>query len=133
MKKIISIVVFLFAGIILSAQTDSTKTVDKDSTVISFAETMPEFGGRIDGFQIYVHKNLKYPATDLEGTVYVEFVVEKDGSVSGAYVRKSSGVKELDAEALRLVSVMPAEWTPGTMNGRNVRVDVIEPIKFVLQ
>src|ERR1051325_6991338 len=90
MKKIISILVFLFAGIILSAQTDSTKNISKDSTAFIFAETMPKFQGEMDGFQKYIRKNLKYPSTtsmEKQGTVYIEFVVEKNGSVSDIYIR----------------------------------------------
>ena len=150
MKKIISIVIFVFAGIILSAQTDTTASkkdavVTADSTakkasetepVFRFAEEMPDFPGGLDAFRTYLSKNIKYPVEErkakIQGTVYISFTIEKDGSVSNVYaVKEVSGAPGLTAEAIRVISAMP-KWSPGKMNGRPVRVEMTQPVKFVL-
>jgi TonB family protein len=68
--------------------------------------------------------------TGKEGVVKVRFIVETDGSISNVVVR--SGVcPELDAEAVRVVKLMP-RWIPGTQNGKAVRVPFSVPIAFRL-
>jgi TonB family protein len=100
-------------------------------------ETMPSFPGDKDAFLRYINTNLKYPVAEKkagkQGTVYVQFTIEKDGSISDVTARKE--VKDAPGftkEAIRLISEMP-KWNPGQMNGRTVRVSVIQPVKFVLQ
>jgi protein TonB len=146
MRKIISIGLFLFTGIILSAQTSPANHTEKpDSTSISsgdsiqhfsFAEVMPAFPGDAGAYQKYLANNVKYPAKEMhdgkQGTVYVKFVVEKDGVITGVRIAKSSGDDAFDKEAIRVFSAMP-NWTPGQMNGRPVRVEITEPLRFVLQ
>jgi TonB family protein len=103
-------------------------------TVYQFAEVMPSFPAPGD-FTSYIQKNTKYPQLERDagktGTVYVQFVVEKDGSITNEKIVKSGGSPGFDKEALRVVSLMP-KWNCGKMNGKEVRVQVIEPIKFVL-
>jgi protein TonB len=136
MKKITSIVIFLIVGIFLSAQTDSTKSIHKDSTAHAFAEEMPVFNGTQDGFMEYLKNNIKYPPgarkDGKQGTVYVKFIVERNGSISDIQVVKSSGTEELDNEAIRVLNEMPPNWTPGKMNGKAVRVTLTQPVKFAL-
>jgi protein TonB len=144
MKKIISIVVFLFFGIILSAQTSNAGV--KDSCNVSspdtskhfrfvFMDGMPKFPGDSGSFQKYLIDNLKYPAKEKsegkEGTVYVGFTVEKDGTVTDQYIVKSSGDDAFDKEAMRVISTMP-NWLPGKIDGKLVRVSMTQPVKFVL-
>lgn len=100
-----------------------------------FVEKMPEFPGGAKALNEYLNSNLVYPAPAKEagaqGTVLVEFVVEKDGSVSNATV-KVGQFPALDEEALRVVRSLP-KWTPGESNGRRVRVYYNIPINFSLQ
>ena len=78
---------------------------------------------------------MKYPAeaieNKIEGRVIVKFIVEDDGSISGAQIMRSADPL-LDKEALRLVNSMP-KWKPGRMNGRTVRVRFLLPVTFRLQ
>ncbi len=78
---------------------------------------------------------MKYPAeaieNKIEGRVIVKFIVEHDGSISGAQIMRSADPL-LDKEALRLVNSMP-KWKPGRMNGRTVRVRFLLPVTFRLQ
>lgn len=78
--------------------------------------------------------NIKYPRSaieaQIEGTVYVEFVVEKDGSLTDIHIaRKSTSL--LDQEALRVIKAMP-KWIPGKQRNKAVRVRFRVPIKFEL-
>lgn len=80
-----------------------------------FVEVMPEFPGGTDAMQEFFQNNCQYPEYarehNVQGTVLVEFVVEKDGSITNARV-KVSLFKECDEEALRVVQAMP-KWIPG--------------------
>ena len=107
-----------------------TKT--KDPFVV--VEEMPEFPGGEKVLKAFVDATMKYPEIALEngieGQVYVNFVVAKDGSVTNAKVIR--GVDpSLDKEAKRIVESMP-KWKPGKQNGENVEVAFTVPINFKL-
>ena len=82
----------------------------------------------------YVSNSIKYPAVaeenGIQGLVTVSFVVEKDGSISGAKVIRSVD-PSLDKEALRIIRSMP-RWTPGKQDGKPVRVKYTIPVRFKL-
>jgi len=87
----------------------------------------------------YVYKNVKYPAiareNGIQGGVVVQFVVEKDGSISDIRIARDIGAG-CGEEALRVVQSMnnmPQKWTPGKQRGKSVRVQFTLPIKFKLQ
>lgn len=117
--------------------TVQTQTVARDSSpVFTYAEQMPEFPGGQNAFFEYLKNEIHYPPLAKEknhqGTVYVQFIVEKDGSISNVKLMK--GVKdapELSEEAVRVIEAMP-KWTPGRMRGIPVRVTITQPVKFVL-
>jgi len=67
----------------------------------------------------------------IEGTVYVTFVVEKDGSITDVRVLRGIG-GGCDKEAIRVVKEMP-KWDPGKQRGKPVRVQFNMPIRFTLQ
>jgi TonB family protein len=94
----------------------------------------PEFPGGVNNLAAYLTKNIDYPAKSkregIEGRVLLNFIVEKDGSVSNVKVIESVS-KELDAEAVRVVRKMP-KWKPGMEDGEIVRIGFILPIKFRL-
>lgn len=106
-----------------------------DTTVYQIVEKMPKFPGHKTALFDYIGANIKYPAVakdaGIEGTVYVGFVVEKDGSLSDIAILRGIG-GGCDAEALRVVNAMPS-WTPGMQAGQTVRVQNRLPIKFVLE
>lgn len=98
-------------------------------------EQMPEFPGGESALMKYLSTSIKYPriATEngVQGKVFVQFVVDKNGSISNVKVVR--GVDSaLDAEALRVVKSMP-KWIPGKQNGETVRVSYTIPINFVLE
>ena len=98
-------------------------------------ETMPKFPGGEEAMQQFLMNNLKYPQTvkdkGIEGIVFVSFIVEKGGKISGAKVLRAVE-NSLDAEALRVVNAMP-KWTPGKQKGKTVRVQFNLPISFKLK
>jgi protein TonB len=68
--------------------------------------------------------------SSIQGTVYVTFVVERDGSVTDVRVLRGIG-GGCDEEAIRVIKAMP-KWNPGKQRGKPVRVQFNMPIKFTL-
>lgn len=105
-----------------------------DDVPIYGAEVMPEFPGGMRALQKYLKKHLDYPylaqSHDIQGTVYVKFVVTKTGKVENIVIYRSVHTA-LDNEALRVVKNMP-DWKPGSQRGKAVSVYFVMPIKFVL-
>jgi TonB family protein len=111
--------------------------VMEDTTpAFQYAEQMPEFPGGSEAMMKYLASNVRYPQTEKEagkeGTVYMSFIVEKDGSVSNIKAMKEvEGAPGFTKEAIRVVSTLP-KFIPGRMNGKIVRVQYQLPIKFRL-
>lgn len=107
---------------------------EKDEIII-FAEQQPSFPGGINAFYEYVGKNLEYPRQAIkqgrEGKVFVQFVVNKDGSLTDIQVIKGIG-DHCDAEAIRVLKTAP-RWSPGKQRGKPVRVRMVIPITFKLR
>ena len=107
----------------------------KDEPIFQVVEEMPEFPGGLAEAMKFLAKNINYPVAaqqaKIEGRVIVQFVVEKDGSVSDVKVMRGVN-SELDAEAIRVVSMMP-KWIPGKQRGKAVAVKYTMPIMFRLQ
>jgi protein TonB len=104
--------------------------------IFTFVEQQPEFPGGQDSLMSYLRRNIKYPQMEKEqnkqGTVYISFVIHKDGTISNVKALKEvAGAPGLTKEAIRVVNAMPI-WTPGKMNGRPVNVQYTIPIRFVL-
>ena len=108
---------------------------ENEGTVYSTVEQMPMFPGGMQAAMEFLGKNMKYPVAaqkaKIEGRVIVQFVVDKDGSITKAQVVNSVS-PELDAEAIRVVSLMP-KWNPGKQRGKAVPVMFTMPITFRLQ
>ena len=96
-------------------------------------ETAAPIGG-MGAFYEYVGKKLKYPAQakrmGIEGKVFVEFVIEKDGSITDVKAIKGIG-GGCDQEAERILSSAP-KWKPGKQRGKPVRQKMVLPINFKL-
>lgn len=97
-------------------------------------ESQPYFPGGEREMYKFLAMNINYPAAaaraNVQGRVTLQFVIEKDGSVTQPKVLKGIGFGA-DEEAVRVVSSMP-KWMPGIQNGRSVRVYYTIPIMFVL-
>ena len=98
-------------------------------------ETMPEFPGGEQALYEFLAKNMRYPQAakddDLQGEVFVQFVVEKDGTITNPKVMQDIG-GGCGEEALRVVSMMP-KWKPGSQRGKTVRMNFTLPFIFQLE
>lgn len=106
-----------------------------EEQVFFIVEEMPEFPGGEAALRNFIARTVQYPAIaqekGLQGRVYVQFVVTKDGSVADAKIVR--GVDPvLDQEAMRVVNSLP-RWIPGKQGGKAVAVSYTVPISFVLQ
>ena len=105
-----------------------------DAEVFMVVEDMPEFPGGDLGLMKYIQKNVKYPPIakeyNITGKVYVQFIVNKSGSVTNVKIVRSVD-KNLDAEALRVVRSLP-KYKPGKQRGKPVSVQYTIPINFTL-
>ncbi len=106
-----------------------------EAEIFTVVEQMPEFPGGAAEMTKFIQKNIKYPMmareSDIQGRVYVNFVVEPDGSVSNVTVMRGIG-GGCDEEAIRIVNMMP-KWNPGKQRGVAVRCSFTVPIVFRLQ
>jgi TonB family protein len=98
-------------------------------------EQVPTFPGGDAGFNKYIAKNIKYPGmardNNVQGRVIVQFVVEKDGTLTDVKVVRGIG-SGCDQEAVRVISQSP-KWKPGLVDSKPVRVTYSVPISFSLQ
>lgn len=103
--------------------------------IFDHSEIMPSYKGGVGAMVKFLSSKMRYPAVarriGTQGTVFVQFVIGMDGNVIQAKVIKGIS-KECDAEALRVISMMPT-WNPGLQGGNPVMVRMVLPIKFQLQ
>lgn len=123
-------IIVLFAIIGLCA----CKTTKTEEPVFEIVEVMPEYPGGDEARQKFIAQNIVYPPLAIEnnkqGTVYIKFIVEKNGSVSNPEAVKNFD-EDCSKEAIRVVKLM--KWKPGEQRGKKVRVRMILPIKFKLK
>lgn len=101
------------------------------SKLFTIVEHMPTFNGDLEK---YLNEKIVIPAFEMsqniQGVVYITFVVEPDGSISNVQIlRGVSGGPGYSAEAIKVIEGMP-KWKPGQQNGHNVRVQMNLPIHF---
>ena len=113
----------------------SEDDVVSDQQIFDVVEHQPSFPGGQKALMQWLSENVQYPQlaydNGIQGRVIVQYVVEKDGSISEVTVSKSID-PSLDKEALRVVKSMPS-WRPGMQNGKPVRVKYTMPVTFKLQ
>tara|TARA_B110000037_G_scaffold188405_1_gene219846 strand:+ start:42946 stop:43353 length:408 start_codon:yes stop_codon:yes gene_type:complete len=135
MKKpliLLLLIVVANAGFTMS----NTVNESQDSSMVyDFPEQMAHFPGDADAMDIFIRKNLYYPpklkAAGVQGKVYIQFIAEKDGSISNITIRRGCQNAELDQEAVNVIKKMP-NWIPGTIRGKKVRAKQTVPVKFSL-
>jgi protein TonB len=107
------------------------ENVDQIFTIV---EQQPTPNGGMAAFYEYVGKKIKYPSQarrmNIEGRVFVEFVVDRDGSLTEVKAIKGIGAG-CDEEAVRVIQTAP-KWAPGKQRGRPVKVRMVLPIIFKL-
>ena len=120
---------------------EGSKQAPKDENtvynIVSIEKT-PEFPGGIDSLLAFISRNVMYPQAaidnNIQGRVYIKFVVEKNGHVSNVELYKSNfqgNDMGCIREAIRVVKLLP-DFSPGIQNGKPVRVAYQIPISFKL-
>lgn len=118
---------------VVQITTEEEEKVEEEIFVV--VENMPEFPGGDLALLKYIANAIQYPTiaqeNGIQGRVLVNFVVDKDGSISNAKIAR--GVDPaIDKEALRVIMSLP-KWKPGLQRGKPVRVSYTVPISFQLQ
>ena len=113
------------------------EVTQETNEIFTNVEVLPSFPGGIEQFYKFLNKQLVYPPmskeNNIQGRVTVNFVVERDGSLTDIKVlRGVAGGEDLSQEAIRVLKKSP-KWTPGIQNGRPVRVSYSVPVVFALQ
>lgn len=108
--------------------------VPQPSGPVAFAEVMPSFPGGMEAMMKFIQRSIRYPNSAKtignSGTVYVSFVVDGTGKVTGVSVLRGFH-PACDKEAVRVVSLLPP-WHGGKQNGDPVDVKMVLPITFDL-
>lgn len=130
MKKIALVALIMLLGLSFSkAQTSGDE--DKVYPFVSI-KNPPTFPGGMNAFYKFLGDNIKYPEQakkdKTQGTVFVSFVVEKNGAISDIKIDKSLSAAT-DQEAERVLALSP-KWMAGTLDGKAVRVKYHMPIRF---
>ena len=103
--------------------------------IFTVVEEAPSYPGGEEARVKFIMASIVYPQAakeaGIQGTVFVTFVVEADGSITDVRILRGIG-GGCDEEAIRVVKAMP-KWAPGKQRGRAVRVQFNMPIKFILQ
>ena len=114
--------------------TEAAPVEEKADEIFDVVETMPTPVGGMEAWNKYLSNNLKYPTQarrmGIEGTVFVVFVVNTDGSIQDVEILRGIG-GGADEEAVRVVRAAP-NWEPGKQRGKPVRVKMRLPIRFKL-
>jgi len=111
-----------------------TKLEKNDNPVFTAVEVQPEFPGGEPALSKFLQTNLRYPAlakeNGIQGKVFIQFVVQKDGNLDDMKVLRDPG-SGLGDEALRVLAESP-KWRPGIQNGTPVNVQFTIPVNFRL-
>ncbi|MBO4372415.1 MAG: TonB family protein [Bacteroidales bacterium] len=107
---------------------------EEEAAPFVIVEDMPEFKGGEKALLKYIAEHVVYPEiakeNDIQGTVYVKFVINEKGKVTNVGLLR--GVDPLlDKEAIKVIESLP-DWKPGKQSGKNVKVSMQVPIKFQL-
>ena len=118
----------------ISSQNENVKAEEANSTIFTVVEKAPVYSGGMNALINFLATNIEYPEEakekGIQGRVFLNFIVEKDGSIDSVKVLHGIG-GGCDEEAVRVVSSMP-NWSPGIQRDQPVRVSYNLPIKFTL-
>jgi len=122
-----------------AAQTETSNQTNSSlvegEKIYDEVDLMPVFNGGKEAMYAYLGENIKYPKEvtkeGVEGTVFIEFVVTKEGKIENAKVLRSVH-PALDESALTVIQNMP-DWTPGVHKGEQVSVKFKMPIRYELE
>lgn len=121
--------------IVLIALILSSSLIAQYGKIIDYPDKEAQFKGGPKGMKKYLAKSINYPSEAIEnnvqGKVFVQFVVEENGRVTNVEVLKSVS-PSIDAEAIRVVRKMP-KWKPAKYKGLKCRARCRIPISFIIR
>lgn len=124
-------ILLIFSSVAFS-QTDGSE--GEDENIYTIVQRSAQFPGGVQGFYTFLGENLNYPEEafqkGMQGSVYVQFIIEKDGSITDVVAIKGIGAG-CDEEAVRALKLMPS-WTPAFHENRLVRQQMVQKITFKL-
>ncbi|WP_163409049.1 M56 family metallopeptidase [Flavobacterium ajazii] len=127
-----ALLLFIFSHKSTAQENNKKLNDDRPINAIDPIETQPEFPGGIEAFYRFIGENFKMPPeaakNNFSGKIYLQFVVEKEGSLSEIKVLKDLGYG-MGSEAIRVLKLSP-NWTAGSINGKFVRVLYSLPIQI---
>ncbi|NME72603.1 energy transducer TonB [Flammeovirga aprica] len=133
MKQIILTHLILFISFTFSFAQD--EVADSDEKVYTIVDQQARYKNGMADLYRFFNENREYPKeaieNKVEGKVFVNFIIEKDGSISNVKVRQGIG-SGCDEEAIRLMELSKI-WTPAQEKGEVVRMNMTLPIPFSLK
>lgn len=125
MRQLTTILLTLLTLTSFGQEIDSTNSI----ACVFVSEPMPSYPGGLAEMDRFIKKNLKYPkGMCVEGKVYVEFIVNENGSLSDFKVVKGL-TDPFNNSALETIKKMP-NWIPAKRDNQAIRTKMIIPITF---
>jgi TonB family protein len=116
---------------------DSIRIENMDTTHYTFKEEMPKYMDGQEAFSNFLSDNLVYPPSLYEaeicGSVWVSFVVTKDGTISNVRATRCAQHPMLEREAIRVIKLTQGQWIAGRQGGKPVNVKCLIPIDFTIE
>jgi protein TonB len=129
--------------IILDTEGDVSPSIaptsnDEEEKIYTLVEQNAEYSGGTAALLKFISSTIVYPEyakdNEIQGRVFIKFVVKTDGSLSDIKVARSvPGGKMLDDEAIRVIKLTSGKWKPARQNGKTVSCNMTLPVVFVLQ
>ena len=128
------VILLLISSFTICAQIPDSSSKEKTDELFYVVDVAPDYPGGVPAILAFIQSNILYPKEALDkgiqGTVFVTFFVEVDGSLTNIKAARGIG-GGCDEEAIRVISIMP-KWKPGILKNKNTRVSMYLPIKFDL-
>jgi len=134
MKVHLLLILISFYSLSCVGQNKESHSIDSSKIIKEPPMINPQFPGGDNAMFKFLAKKTRYPAVareqNIQGTIYLSFIVQEDGSITNIKVLKGLG-GGLDEEAIRVIQLMP-KWLPGIYDGKPRETTINFPFKFTL-
>ena len=127
------LILFILFSVSINAQVQNSP-IAEDTTVYTIVDITPKFPEGRDAMYIFIYSKINYEKMseiDVQGKIFIQFVVEKDGRLSNIKITRSLD-PSCDKEAIRIVRLMP-KWESGKLENKKVRTKIEIPITIKLE
>lgn len=119
---------------LLACNASAQSTPSATTNTIVYGNVQDNYPGGYDSYDKYITQNVHYPdvarSNNIQGCSYVQFVIERDGTLSNIKTCRGIG-SGMDEETVRLIKAS-GKWNPSKVNGNNVRTKCRAAVNFVL-